>query len=113
MHELALMHALCDLALQTAQQEGAYTIHSLQVRIGDLSGVDGEALRQAFAVVTMDPNWKDTRLELAVVPTRCFCSNCQQAFKPTDVIHQCPHCGLLSHEVVQGRELELIGMEVS
>lgn len=113
MHELALMEELCHVAWQAAQRDGAKAIHSLQVRIGDLSGVDAEALRQAFAVVAMDPRWAGTCLNLDVVTTRCFCSNCRQAFTPADLIHQCPRCGALSSELLEGRELELVAMEVS
>lgn len=113
MHELALLDELCQLALQTAHQEGAHMIQSLRVRIGDLSGVDAEALRQAFAVLTLQSSWKYTRLELEVVPTRCFCPHCRQAFNPPDLMHQCPSCGLLSNRVLQGHELELVAIEVS
>lgn len=113
MHELALLDELCQLALQTAHQEGAHVIHSLHVQIGDLCGVNAEALRQAFAVLTLEPTWEDTRLELEVVRTRCFCPNCKQAFNPTDLMHQCPRCGHLSNTVLQGHELVLVAIEVS
>ncbi|WP_296415300.1 hydrogenase maturation nickel metallochaperone HypA [Vulcanococcus sp. DEBay_Sum29NL08_54] len=113
MHELALIDELCRIAQQAARDQGASTIHSLLLRIGNLSGVDAEALRQAFAVVATAPPWSSTRLELEVVKTRCFCAHCRQAFRPTDLIHQCSRCGALSSDVLEGRELELVSMEVS
>lgn len=113
MHELALIEALCRMAIEVASQEGATVIHRLQVRIGDRAGVDPDALQQAFEILTVNPQWSSTHLDLEVVTTRCVCSHCKQAFTPSDVIHLCPQCGVLSSQLLQGRELELVSMEVS
>jgi hydrogenase nickel incorporation protein HypA/HybF len=113
MHELALLQELCQLASAAAAQQGARQIHRLELRIGELGGVDPEALRQAFAVVASNAPWQGTELDLEVVPTRCFCPHCDQAFRPLDVIHVCPSCGALSSQLLEGRELELVALEVS
>ncbi len=126
MHELALMEELRRLAEREAQAQGASRIHRLQLRVGSQAGVDPEALRLAFAVVmgAADPGEGDcsdgadlcghsTTLDLEVVPTVCFCSDCAQEFRPADVIHACPRCGALASRLLRGRELELVGLEVS
>lgn len=113
MHELALMEELCRLAVSAATAQGASAIHSLHLRVGDCSGVDARALRQAFEVVRTHDSWRETSLQLEVVPTRCFCSDCGVAFHPKDVIHACPDCGALSSQLLDGRELELVALEVS
>lgn len=113
MHELALMQELCALATAAATQQGARRIHRLELRVGELGGVDPDALRQAFAVVAATAPWQETELQLEVVPTRCFCPHCEQAFSPPDVIHACPTCGSISRQVLEGRELELVALEVS
>jgi hydrogenase nickel incorporation protein HypA/HybF len=113
MHELALLKELCALAVAAAQEQGASHIHRLELRVGELGGVHPDALRQAFAVVAATAPWQTTELQLDVVPTRCFCSHCAQAFSPLDVIHACPECGAISRQVLQGRDLELVALEVS
>ena len=113
MHELALLQELCALASHAAAEQGASHIHRLELRVGALAGVDPQALRQAFAVVATTPPWQEAELRLEVVPTRCFCSHCEQPFQPSDVIHACPRCGALSRQVLEGRELELVALEVS
>jgi hydrogenase nickel incorporation protein HypA/HybF len=117
MHELALMAELQTLAEAEARQAGAARIHRLQLRIGELAGVDGDALRLAFAVVVANGAdqelWRSATLDLETVPARCFCPDCSQPFRPPDVIHACPRCGRLSRELLAGRELELAALEVS
>lgn len=113
MHELALLQELCALANAAANAQGANRIHRLELRVGELGGVDPNALRQAFAVVAATAPWNETKLQLEVVPTRCFCPHCEQAFTPPDVIHACPRCGAISRQVLEGRELELVALEVS
>ena len=117
MHELSLMAELQMLAEQQALRNGATRIHRLQLRIGELAGVDGDALRLAFEVVVANGNarelWRSAALDLETVPARCFCSDCDQPFRPPDVIHACPRCGRLSQQLLAGRELEVVALEVS
>jgi len=113
MHELALMTEICAIASAAAAEQGAHRIHRLELRIGELGGVDADALRQAFAVVASRGPWRSTDLAVEVVATRCFCPHCDQPFNPADVIHACPMCGQLSSQVLEGRELELVALEVS
>lgn len=126
MHELALMEELRRLAVQEARAQGARRIHRLQLRVGSQAGVDPEALRLAFAVVMGAADRQShgqpddgelcggpITLDLEVVPTVCFCPDCGQEFRPVDVIHACPRCGRLASRLLSGRELELVGLEVS
>lgn len=117
MHELALMVELQRLAEDQARLAGACLIHGLRLRVGELAGVDPDALRQAFAVLISTADaaelWRGAQLELESVPPRCFCSDCEEPFTPSDLIHACPRCGRLSGRVLAGRELELVALEVS
>ena len=112
-HEFALMEAVHDMAEQETVRQGARRIHRLQLRIGSLAGVDPDALRFAFDVVMAKRCSEGATLDLEVVATVCFCSHCRQDFAPTDVIHASPSCGALSTQILQGRELEMVGMVVS
>ena len=51
MHELSLMEALRDQALAAARGEGVRRIALIRLRVGELAGVEVEALRFAFPVV--------------------------------------------------------------
>jgi hydrogenase nickel incorporation protein HypA/HybF len=113
MHELALMEEVRRIALEAAAAQGANRIHALQLRVGRLGGVDPDALRFAFEVVMAEEIAAGARLDLEVVPTLCRCGPCGSPFEPEDVILICPRCGSPAAEVLAGRELELIALEIS
>ncbi|MBE9069837.1 hydrogenase maturation nickel metallochaperone HypA [Leptolyngbya cf. ectocarpi LEGE 11479] len=113
MHEISLMQAALTVALDHAQAQGAQHIHRLQLQVGDLSGVDPEALAFAFDVVTRGTLAEKAELELIPVPVVCYCSSCQQMFQPLDWVYECPCCHQLSTDIRQGRTLELASLEIS
>ena len=53
--------------------------------------------------------------ELAIesVPARLWCSQCQEEFEAQEFVFECPKCHECSRELRQGREMELVNMEVS
>ncbi len=113
MHEVSIMAQTLELALDHAQKQSARQIHRIKLKVGELSGVVPEALKFAFDVVIQDTIAQNAILEIETLSVECYCSHCQELFYPTDIIHLCPHCGQLSQEIRQGKELELASLEVS
>ncbi|HAJ61843.1 MAG TPA: hydrogenase maturation nickel metallochaperone HypA [Cyanobacteria bacterium UBA8543] len=113
MHEVGIMQNTLDIALEYAKREGAAQIHRMTLRIGQLSGVEPEALAFAFDVVTRGTIAERAQLNIDSIPAVCYCPNCQHEFQPPDWIYECPECHHFCTEIRQGRELELASLEVS
>ncbi len=113
MHEVGLMENALAIALDYAQRDQARCIHTLRLRVGTISGVEPEALRFAFEVVTQDTIAASAQLEIESCPTRCYCPTCQVEFAPLDLGYECPHCQTWNCAILQGKELELASLEVS
>jgi hydrogenase nickel incorporation protein HypA/HybF len=113
MHEVGLMQEALRLALASAHRNGVARIHAMTMRIGPLAGVEMEALRLAFEVVTPNTQADGAVLHLDEVPVACWCLECERLFQPSTSVFRCPHCHRLSDDVRQGREFELVAMEVS
>lgn len=113
MHEVGIMQNTLEIALHHAAQQGASRIHQITLRVGDLSGVEPEALQFAFDVIVQGTLAEQATLTIDRVPARCYCPQCHQEFQPTDWIYACPHCEQVSADLRQGRELELASMEIS
>ncbi len=113
MHEVGLMENALAIALDYAHRDRASRIHKICLRVGTLSGVEPDALRFAFDVVTKNTIADSAQLEIESTPTRCFCATCQWEFEPESLGYECPVCQTWSTNLLQGRELELASLEVS
>lgn len=113
MHEVSLMENTLEIAVEHAHRQGANKIQRLKMRVGKMSGVVPEALEFAFDVCTQGTIAEGAKLEIESVPVVCYCPNCKIEFQPDDIIYECPECGQLSSQILQGRELELTSLELS
>lgn len=112
MHELSLMDGVRSLVLEQLRLHGADRVTRIQLRIGALAGVEPEALAFAFTVVMAGTAAAAASLELETVAAVCHCQGCQQDFTAVDGDCQCPRCGEISLTLLQGRELQLVAVEV-
>lgn len=113
MHELSIMDNILEIACRRAAEHNASRIHRITLRIGDLSGVALDALEFAFEILRSDTPAAEAELVVDRVPMICECAECGGRYEPADPLAGCPACGALRSRVVQGKELELISMEVS
>lgn len=114
MHELGIMESAIDAVLREAQAHGARTVHRIVLRVGALSGVEPEALRFAFDIVTRGTPAAQATLEIRDVPARARCASCDLEFGVEGgFVFTCPACRRLCGEIRQGRELELYRIEMS
>ena len=112
MHELSLMEALRDQALAAARAEGAERIALIRLRVGELSGVEVEALRFAFPVVMAGTIAAAAELCIEVEAATCHCAVCDAPFTVPDGCCDCPRCGTISRRLLGGRDLRLLALEV-
>lgn len=112
MHELSLMAELRDLVLAQVEAHGGGRVVALRLRIGTLAGVEEEALRFAHPLVMAGSCAEGSRLEIETVPACCQCLRCQQSFAADAGLCACPRCGTISDQLLQGRELDLVGLEL-
>ena len=114
MHEVGIMQSAMEIVIERARSAGARQVSSIALRIGALSGVEPEALRFAFDVVTRGTMAEGATLEINAVPARARCAPCSLDYDVTvGFIFICPQCGGFSGHLLQGRELELSRIEMN
>jgi hydrogenase nickel incorporation protein HypA/HybF len=113
MHELSIALNLLDIAAEEAQRRGAAQVFSIHLKLGPLSGVVKEALLSAYEMAREGSPLAEARLVIEDVPVTVHCLTCQ-ADQPVVSIQElcCARCGTPSAEVVSGRELELVALEI-
>lgn len=113
MHELTIVQALVDEVARHADARGASAVRRLEIKIGELSGVEVSLLESAYAVFRDRTVCAGADLCVERVPARWECSRCARVRRAGDSL-SCPECGA-AMRLAAGDEivLERIEMEVA
>jgi len=112
MHELSIAQAILDRVAVEAERHPTARFTKVGVRIGELAGVDPEALSFGFEVLVKDTPWDPLALEIQFLPRMQRCPGCGREFPAPDSATTCPQCGNLATLCIGGEELDIAYMEV-
>jgi hydrogenase nickel incorporation protein HypA/HybF len=112
MHELSIAMSIIELAQEESGRRGVQ-VSAVHLKLGTLSGVVKEALLGAFEMACEDTPLKGARLIVEDVPVLIFCKSCETQRPVSSVqLFCCAECGTPSAEVVHGKELEVVALEI-
>lgn len=113
MHELSIALAILDIAAARASQEPGRAT-AVHVRIGELSGVEAEALLASWDLARRASLLENAELAIECVPVLGECPACQAKRRPLSIQHlRCPTCEGELTRIVAGRELEVTALEMA
>ena len=112
MHELGIANSLLQLAREEAQRHPGARIRRLRVRIGELSGVNADALSFGFEVLARDSGLTGLTLDIEYAPRQQHCPACDHTFVVRDYDITCPACGAAETKFASGDELEVVSLEM-
>jgi hydrogenase nickel incorporation protein HypA/HybF len=112
MHELGIAASILESVEKEAQRRPGAHISKVGVKIGELAGVDQDALQFGFEVLVKDTDFEPLALELEYVPRIQRCSMCSHEFPMTEFDPRCPLCADFATVCVSGEELDIAYMEV-
>ena len=113
MHELSIAMSIIELVQEESEKRGGVQVSAVHLKLGELAGVVKEALLGSFEMACEDTPLKGARLVVEDIPVRIFCRTCQLQQPISSVqLFCCAVCGTPSAEVVQGRELEVVALEI-
>jgi hydrogenase nickel incorporation protein HypA/HybF len=113
MHELSIAIALVEVATEELARQGGGQITAVHLKLGPLSGVIRQALESAYELACERTALEGSRLVIEEVPVEIDCPQCR-CHRPVESIQEmrCKVCGTFSAEVVRGRELEVVALEI-
>ncbi|MGC2197927.1 MAG: hydrogenase maturation nickel metallochaperone HypA [Terriglobales bacterium] len=112
MHELSIAMSIVEMAEEEAERHGG-KVRSVHLKLGALSGVVKAALLSSYEMACQDTPLAGSRLVVEEIPIVVFCTQCQMRRGLTSAQwFYCPECGTLASEVVQGKELEVVALEI-
>ena len=109
MHEMAITQSVVDAVCEHA---AGRRVHSVKVEVGALCAVVPDAMQFCFELATEGTVADGADLDLDVQPGAAHCRSCGTDFELQDLILLCP-CGSADVEVLAGRDLRILSMEVS
>lgn len=112
MHELSVASAILEAVRSEAARHTGARFHKVGVRVGELAGVDPEALCFCFDSLVRGTEFGPLALEIEPCPRRHRCPRCARTFIVVDYEVTCPACGAAPTDCIGGDELELAYLEV-
>ena len=104
MHEATLAENILNIAIDAARQNHAEKIFKIGLTLGELAGVEVEALTLSFDVLKKDTLADGAELVIKRVPIKATCNRCGKTFRLERYNFFCPECdGVLILQ--SGREL--------
>jgi hydrogenase nickel incorporation protein HypA/HybF len=114
MHEVSIATNLIEIVSEQCRKEGYGKIESIHLKIGRASGIMTDALLFAFDAIKTDSLAWDAVLTIDEVAVSGRCGDCGGTFAvEEEYVLRCPLCGGVSFQVLGGRELDIVDMEVS
>ena len=112
MHELSIALSIVELAEEEAEHRGVQII-AVHLKLGALSGVVKEALFSCYEMACENTPLQGSRLLVEDVPVVIFCPNCRAERSLRSVqLFSCPECATPCSEIIRGKELEVVALEI-
>ena len=112
MHELSIAKSVLEgVRAELAQRPGA-RLQKVGLRVGELSGVNADALSFSFEVLVKGTDLEPVTLEIESGPRLQRCPECNNEFTVENDDLACSNCGASRTECVGGQELEFTYLEL-
>jgi hydrogenase nickel incorporation protein HypA/HybF len=106
--------SIVEMAQEEAERRGGVQVNSVHLKLGALSGVVEDALRSSYEMAADDTPLKGSRLLIENVPVTVYCPNCLCSKQLSSIqSFSCPECGTPTPEILSGRELEVVALEIA
>jgi hydrogenase nickel incorporation protein HypA/HybF len=112
-HELSVALSIVTAVSELAVSRGFDRIDAVTIQIGELAGIDKGALSFAWDLAAAGSRAAGSRLEFRDVGLKVRCPSCGVERRPPKMWQlACPACPAVPPEIIAGRELNVVAVEV-
>ena len=113
MHELSIAMSFVDGAVEELARYPGDRVNAVHLKLGKLSGVVKEALLFSYDLACERTLLEGSRLLIEDIEPAIFCPHCQTERDASSIQNLvCSVCGASSAEIVHGREIMIVGLEL-
>ena len=112
MHEFGIANSVLDAARAEAELHPGMKLAKIVIRVGELAGVDPDALTFCFECLVKQTDLESVVLEIERHAQRRSCLHCGREFVVANQNTACPTCGEILTTFLSGDQLELAYLEM-
>ena len=105
--------SMVEMAEEESTRRGGVKVFAIHLKLGRLSGVVKDALLFSYEVACQGTALEGSQLIIEEVPVAVYCPSCRAETSLASLQRFCcAACGALTSEVVRGKELEVVALEI-
>ncbi len=112
MHELTIAYNIVEIVSRTAQKENAERIDSINLEVGEISGIEIEALKFSLNVAIKGSLLEKAIINIKYINGKARCYECLTEFEVSNLFTSCPQCSKYSAEIIEGKELRVNSIDI-
>jgi hydrogenase nickel incorporation protein HypA/HybF len=112
MHEMSLAEGVLQLIEDSAQSQNFSRVKTVWLEIGQLAGVEVEAMKFCFDAVVHDSIAQNAQLVIIEIPGQAWCLHCAEVVNVQALYDACPQCGSHQVQVTGGNEMRVKELDV-
>jgi len=112
MHEMSICESVIQIIEEEARKQAFTKVKQVWLEIGLFSGIEVDALRFSFDVVTRNTVAENAGLNIDELPGQGYCMGCGKTITVRQRFDPCPECGGFQIQVTGGNEMRIKELEV-
>ncbi len=107
MHELTIITNILNIVEENARLHNAFVVHEIELEIGELAGVEFDALEFAIEHSHKSEILKNVKFNIKRITPLVRCIDCRNEYETAEYISQCRKCNSFRNEIIKGNELRI------
>lgn len=112
MHEVSIANSIIDIIQSSIPAGNTGYVASVQIKVGELSSIETEALLFAFDIVKAKTPLANARLNIEIIEGKGQCSDCGTEFNMNTYATACPKCNSYLIKILQGKEMKVVSFDM-
>jgi hydrogenase nickel incorporation protein HypA/HybF len=113
MHELSIAVEIIEIVEKSARKSGAENVDTIELEIGELSGIEIEALKMALDISVKNTIADGAEINIHTVKAEAHCIDCGKDSAVDDLFSVCPTCGSFRMDIIKGKEMKIKSITVN
>jgi hydrogenase nickel incorporation protein HypA/HybF len=105
MHEFSLAKNIVEIAEKALRNNNLTFISKIELDIGQLSGVELQALQTALECLRMGNVIDKAEIIFNIIEARAVCRACHHEYQLNDFYTPCPVCNSFGPQIISGKDL--------